>query len=116
MTMGPPASKFIRLPDEINLSKASLAEQYRQATITVPGRDPPTRLTLHGEPILFGVTIPKTCPNVTIATEWLRLLLDDVGRTALEKSGLVPLRPAVAVGSDVPAALRRLCNTLPGTA
>jgi molybdate/tungstate transport system substrate-binding protein len=89
-------SKVLSLPDEINLSRKEFTGFYNQAEIHLPGNNPGEMLTLRGEPVQFGMTIPNTCLNREFALEWIRLLLGDTGKSMLEKAGLVPIRPAIA--------------------
>ena len=98
---GPGVSKTISLPDEINLSRKDLAGYYSQATVRITGNNPGESFMLKGEPILFGVTIPRTCPDEQIALEWIYLLLGTTGKTLMEKAGMVPLQPAIASDTRV---------------
>ena len=70
-TMG---GKIIQLPDEINLSNDKFADYYQHASVIIPGLKPDTTVTMHGEPIRLGLTIPKTCINRPAALAWARLL------------------------------------------
>ena len=99
-TMG---GKVIQLPDEINLSNEKFSDYYRQASVTIPGLKPGTTVTMHGEPIKLGLTIPKTCNNRPAALAWTRLLLSAKGKSMMEGAGKRPLKP-VFVGdlSKVP--------------
>ena len=102
-TMG---GKIIPLPDEINLSNEKFTDYYRQAGVTIPGLKPGTTVTMRGEPIKLGMTIPKTCTNRPAALAWTQLLLSAKGRELMEQAGKKPL-PFVFGGdlSKVPAGL-----------
>jgi molybdate/tungstate transport system substrate-binding protein len=103
----PNGSWNICLPEEINLSNAAYRDFYRQAVVKINGRNPGEKLTLYGEPILFGITIPKACANKDLAVEWIRFLLADDGRTIMKRSGMTLLIPAIARAREkVPEALR----------
>jgi molybdate/tungstate transport system substrate-binding protein len=87
-TMG---GKIIQLPDEINLSNEKFADYYRQASVTIPGLKPDTSVTMGGEPIKLGLTIPGTCINRPAALAWTRLLLSSKGIALMEQAGKRPL-------------------------
>jgi molybdate/tungstate transport system substrate-binding protein len=87
--------KYVVLPDEINLKKVEFADFYRNASVRITGKRPGTFITKTGEPIVYGVTIPKNAPNQKAALSFLTFLLDaNKGGTVLEKNGqsfVVPL-------------------------
>lgn len=80
--------KFITLPDKINFKKAELADFYKNASIRLTGKQRGTFITYIGEPIIYGVTIPKDAPNGELAAVFLAFLLDpNQGGTILEQNG-----------------------------
>ncbi len=80
--------KYVTLPDEINLKKAYLSDFYKTASVRLTGKKPGTFITKIGEPIIYGVTIPKNAPNHKLALAFLTFLLDtDSGGAILEKNG-----------------------------
>ena len=80
--------KFITLPDKINFKKAELAEFYKNASIQLTGKQRGTFITHVGEPIVYGVTIPKDAPNGELAAVFLAFLLDpNQGGAILEQNG-----------------------------
>jgi len=92
-TMG---GKIIHLPDQINLSNDKFSEYYRQASVTIPGLKPGTSVTMQGESIKLGLTIPKTCINRPAALDWTRLLLSAKGKSVIETAGKHPLKQVFA--------------------
>jgi len=103
-TMG---GKIIPLPDEINLSNEKFADYYQQASVTIPGLKPGTTVTMRGEPIRLGLTIPQTCINRPAVLAWARLLLSAKGKALMEQAGKRPLKPAFGGDlSKVPQELR----------
>ena len=87
--------KYILLPDEINLKKTQLRDLYRTASVKITGNTPGTFITKFGEPIVYGVTIPKNAPNRKLAMEFLTFLLDaDKGGAILEKNGQTSVVPS----------------------
>jgi molybdate/tungstate transport system substrate-binding protein len=96
LRIGSGNSKIISIPDEINLSRQDFTEYYSNAVVNIPGKNPGESISLRGEPILFGITVPEICSHKEIALEWVRLLLSASGSALLDKAGLVPLIPAIA--------------------
>ncbi len=99
--------KTMALPDEINLSNKAYRDFYRQAEVRISGNKPGETMILHGEPIYFGITIPRTFKNQKLAAEWIRLLLSEKGDEILKQSGMAPVKPTVFSNlHNVPEALR----------
>ena len=61
--------------------------------MTIPGLKPGTAVTMHGEPIRMGLTIPKTCINRPASLAWTQLLLSNKGKDLMEKAGKRSLKP-----------------------
>jgi len=87
--------KYVVLPDQINLKKDTFADFYKSASVRLTGKKPGTFITKVGEPILYGVTIPKNAPNRQLALTFLAFLLDeDKGGAILEKTGQTLVVPS----------------------
>jgi molybdate/tungstate transport system substrate-binding protein len=87
--------RYITLPDEINLKKTQLSDSYKRASVHLTGTMPGTFITKFGEPIVYGVTIPKNAPNRELAMVFLTFLLDaDKGGAILEKNGQTSVVPS----------------------
>jgi molybdate/tungstate transport system substrate-binding protein len=74
---------FIELDGWINLSKTSsdpgfagVEEFYAQAKVLLEGATTPE----HGEPIVYGIAIPKNAQNPELAWEFIMLLLSETGQ------------------------------------
>jgi molybdate/tungstate transport system substrate-binding protein len=100
--------RFVELPKEIDLGDPALADRYAAATVMVPGatRDGGEMLTLHGEPIVYALTIPTKAPHPELARAFAAFVLSAEGRAIVAKNGLVPLEPVVASGEVPPAVLK----------
>ena len=86
---------FVTLPDEINFKNPQLSDFYRRASMRLSGKDRGTYITRAGEPIIYGVTIPKNAPNPELAEAFLAFLLDrDKGGKILELHGQSSLVPS----------------------
>ena len=89
--------RYLALPPEIDLSDPARADDYAAAVVDIPKPGGGT-LTLHGEPILYGVTIPTEAPHPAAARAFLDYLLSDAGQRALREAGFLVIahpRPAV---------------------
>jgi len=101
--------KWVALPDEINLKRPELAERYRAVSVEVTGETPGTTIVQHGEPMVYGVTIPKNAPNPTAAAAFVTFLLErDKGLAIMERNGQPSVVPAPSETYDrIPNALKR---------
>jgi molybdate/tungstate transport system substrate-binding protein len=87
--------RYIMLPDEINLKKTELGDLYRTASVSITGNTPGTFITKSGEPIVYGVTIPKNAPNHELALVFVNYLLDaDKGGAIIERNGQTSVVPS----------------------
>jgi molybdate/tungstate transport system substrate-binding protein len=87
--------RYVVLPDEINLKKPSFAHHYKGASVQLTGKKPGTSVTKVGEPIVYGVTIPRNAPNRELALAFLAFLLDaDKGQAILEQNGQTSVVPS----------------------
>ncbi len=94
--------KFVDLPPEIDLGHPEYADLYATASIYVEGLG-----EVRGEPIAYGITIPKCAERADLALKFVKLLLGDVGASIFEACGQNPIRPALALGYEhIPSALR----------
>ncbi len=90
--------KWIDLPPEIDLSDPDRADEYAQATVTIPRsrREAKGDIHLAGAPIVYGITIPSAAAHPAAARAFLRFVLGPEGRRILDRYGFVlPNRPVV---------------------
>jgi molybdate/tungstate transport system substrate-binding protein len=93
--------RYVVLPDKINLKKADLAHYYKSASVHLTGKKPGTFVTKVGEPIVYGVTIPRNAPNRELALVFLRFLLDaNKGGAILVKNGQTLVVPSLTETFD----------------
>ncbi|MDQ1280359.1 MAG: molybdate/tungstate transport system substrate-binding protein [Thermoproteota archaeon] len=98
--------KIITLPEEINLSTKRFENYYAQAKVELKGSKSGETLTVIGEPILFGLTIPKNYPNQELAVSWVGFLLSSEGVAIMKNAGWTSIRPAITNDiNKVPKAL-----------
>ena len=87
--------EFVCLPDEINFKDPAHAQFYSRASVRLTGKTIGTLITRVGEPIVYGVTIPKNSPNPQLAAAFLAFLLDaDKGGAILEQNGQASVVPS----------------------
>lgn len=101
--------KWIALPNEINLKDSAFANRYKTVSVEVTREKPGTMMTQRGEPMVYGVTIPKNAPNPQAALAFVAFLLEEnKGMAIMEKNGQPSLVPAVSETYDkLPETLRK---------
>ena len=88
--------KYLDLPENINLSSKQFKIYYAQAKVELKGSKPDETMIVTGEPILFGLTVPKNFPNQSLAVSWVGFLLCSEGVAIMESMGMKPIRPGIA--------------------
>lgn len=98
--------RFIALPDAINLGDPKRAADYARVTVRVRGTSPGTTAQFSGQPILYGLTVPKDPPHGAAAARFLGYLTSpDVIRT-LRAAHVDMLDRPIVIGSGAPAEIR----------
>ncbi len=102
--------EYLVLPPEINLKDADLADLYASVSVKLPGKTPGQTRTLHGEPIVFGLTIPSNAPNPELAVSFVAHFLDsERGLATLDELGQPPMKPSSAYGyPNIPDELKMI--------
>jgi molybdate/tungstate transport system substrate-binding protein len=98
--------KYLQLPDSIDLGEPADSAAYAVASVVVRGKTPQDSVIFHGQPIVYGVSIPVAAPHAAIAQHFLGFLLSPDGQRILRAAQLDALNPPVFIGDGVPAALR----------
>jgi molybdate/tungstate transport system substrate-binding protein len=80
---------YLDLPVTIDLSSTEYANIYNTVKIEK------TTTTSTGEPIVYGLTIPKNSPNPDLAAEFVEYIINESGQTIMSDSGQPPVVPAV---------------------
>ena len=87
--------KYILLPDEVNLKNAEFSELYNSVSVEIKGKKPNEKIIQKGEPMVYGVTIPKNSLNKDIAIAFLKFLLTkEKGIAILQKLGQPSVIPS----------------------
>jgi molybdate/tungstate transport system substrate-binding protein len=80
--------RYLILPDQINLKNAALAALYNTVSLELSGKKPGETLTQKGEPMVYGITVPKSAPNPEAAIAFVKFLLTaDKGMKLIEELG-----------------------------
>ncbi len=99
--------KYLDLPVEINLKDPDYSEAYSGASVELAGQEPGKKITAKGEPIVYGLTIPKTAPSSKAAIDFVKYVLDPKGGLAVfDEMGQDIVGPkALGSGEKIPAEL-----------
>ena len=98
--------RFIALPDAINLGDAKRAVEYGAVSTTVRGASRGSRTTFKGQPILYGLSIPKKAPHEAAAKRFLAYLTSAPVQKQLRDAHVDMLEQPIVVGTGAPAELR----------
>jgi molybdate/tungstate transport system substrate-binding protein len=96
--------RYVQLPATIDLSDPSRAAEYAHASVRVVGRTPGDSIEFRGEPIVYGLSIPRGAPHPALAGRFVAWLLSDDGRRVLRGARLDALDEPEIVG-DAPLSI-----------
>ena len=99
--------RFLALPDAINLGDPARAADYAAASVSVRGTAPGTIAEFKGQPILYGLTVPKDAPHAGAAARFLAYLMSPETLRALRAAHIDMLDRPVIHGSGAPPELGR---------
>jgi len=100
--------KFLMLPDEINLERAELQDEYKKVSVEISGKKPGEKIVQYGDAMVYGFTIPKNSPNPDLAEKFVHYFLSkDKGLKILEKLGQPTIIPSYSdTYKNIPNALK----------
>ncbi len=90
--------KYITLPPEVNLGNKKYADFYKQATFKITGKEPGKYIVKRGEPMIYGVTIPKNAPHKKEAKLFLNFVLSEQGQKIMLDAGQGVINPPKILG------------------
>ncbi len=101
---------YVELPKEINLMDPALEKEYSAASVELAGKEPGKKMTVKGEPIVYGLTIPKTAPNSKGALDFVKFVLDPKGGLSVFQNMGQDIVGPSAFGdkSNIPAGVKPL--------
>lgn len=94
---------YVELPDSVSLGSMRDSAFYATATVRIVGHRPGATITMRGEPIVYGLSIPRRAPHPRLAERFVRFLLSDDGQRILRANHLDALDSAAVSGADAPA-------------
>jgi molybdate/tungstate transport system substrate-binding protein len=92
--------EYLLLPDEINLKQPELKELYARVSVEISGRSPGSTIVKQGEPMVYGLTIPRAAPNRQMALEFVRFILSERGQAIMQENGQGSLVPSPSTTFD----------------
>ncbi|MFP4029464.1 MAG: extracellular solute-binding protein [Candidatus Brocadiia bacterium] len=100
------------LPDEINLKKPELTSLYKSVSVELSGKEPGSTIVKKGQPMVYGMTIPKNAPNRPAALAFVEFLLqEDSGMAIMEKNGQPSVVPSPSATCDkIPDRLKQFAK------
>jgi molybdate/tungstate transport system substrate-binding protein len=97
---------FIVLPDAINLGDPKQAAAYAAESVRVRGATPGSTTTFKGQPILYGLSIPRGAPHAGAAAKFLAYLSSAEVEAKLRAAHIDMLDHPIVVGPGAPRELR----------
>ena len=84
--------KYVRLPQEINLSSKKMMNFYQSVSVKITGRKPGEYIVKKGAPMVYGITIPNNAQNKDLAIKFLNFILSEEGQKIMIQNGqgLIP--------------------------
>ena len=95
--------RFITLPPQIDLGDAKRAGEYAAASVKIRGSAPGKSVTMRGQPILYGVTIPAGAPHPAVAKRFLDFLTSPSTIATLRAAHVDMLDHPLVAGKGAPA-------------
>jgi len=99
--------RFVQLPGEIDLGDPSRVAAYHDVATTVRGSSPGTTMSVRGEPILYGMSIPTAAPHAGAARRFLEYLMTTDVLRQLRAAHVDMLERPIVVGAGAPPELTR---------
>ena len=98
--------RFVRLPHDVDLGEPADSATYAEASTRVPAAKMNDSITIHGRPIMFGLSVPTDAPHGRAGRNFIAFLLSPSGRRILRGASVDALDPPVLVGRGVPPLVR----------
>jgi len=98
--------RFVALPPQIDLGDPQREREYEGVSVQVRGSTSGNTTTLRGEPIVYGMTIPRAAPHPASAERFAAYLFSSPVLRQLRDAHVDMLAHPVVHGSGAPAGLR----------
>ncbi|MCP4152324.1 MAG: tungstate ABC transporter substrate-binding protein WtpA [bacterium] len=93
-------SKFVVLPEEINLKSAAHKEFYKTASLKISGKKPGEFIEKKGAPMVYGITLPNNAPNSEDGIKFIAFLLGKEGQDIMKQNGQPEIIPPTVDNKD----------------
>ncbi|HTE44710.1 MAG TPA: extracellular solute-binding protein [Gemmatimonadaceae bacterium] len=97
--------QFIKLPPDIDLGDPKRAAAYSRVAVSVRGATPGSQAEFKGQPILYGMTVPRAAPHSAAAKRFLDYLTSPAVVAQLRAAHVDMLDHPLVEGSGAPAEL-----------
>ena len=97
--------RYVTLPEQIDLSSPADSARYAQAVTRVRGSGVGDTIVVHGQPIVYGISIPAQAPHRAVAEQFLAWMLSSDGQRVVRAAKLDALEHPVLIGTGAPAAI-----------
>lgn len=98
--------RYIALPPAIDLGDAQREKEYESVSVAVPGTTPGSTTTIRGEPILYGMTIPRAAPHPSSANRFVAYLFSSAVLKQLRDAHVDMIANPVVHGAGAPPSIR----------
>jgi molybdate/tungstate transport system substrate-binding protein len=100
--------RFLELPPEINMSSEALRDWYSTVNVRLDFRRfASVTPEFEGEPVIYGMTIPRNTQHLEDAIEFVKFVIGPEGQRILAEAHQPPLAPARIDNKDkAPSALK----------
>jgi molybdate/tungstate transport system substrate-binding protein len=98
--------RYVALPPEIDLGDAQREKEYESVSVQVRRAAPGTTTTIRGEPILYGMSVPRAAPHPASADRFVAYLFSPTVLKQLRDAHVDMLANPVVHGAGAPASLR----------
>ena len=95
-------TRYVTLPEAIDLSAPADSAAYAVASVRVAGKTPRDSITMRGQPIVYAFTVPTRAPHPAIARQFAEYLASPDGKRVLRAAKLDVLDEYLVVGSGAP--------------
>ncbi|HBM16977.1 MAG TPA: tungstate ABC transporter substrate-binding protein WtpA [Lentisphaeria bacterium] len=104
--------KFVELPPEINLGDSKFEKYYAQVSLDITGNKPGSVINQKGEPMTYGLTIPKNAPNPELAMKFVKFVLSkNGGLKIMEDNGQPSVVPSpTSTYKELPQPLKQYAS------
>jgi molybdate/tungstate transport system substrate-binding protein len=101
--------RYLLLPDEINLKNPAFNDLYASVSAEILGEKPGERVTVHGEAMVYGVTVLTQAPDREAAMAFMQFLMDPAkGMAIMERNGQPSVVPSFCTQYDaLPMSLKK---------